>query len=144
MCVTQRESRSRKIPTKKELQEIAAAVTKSIVQEKEQRLRSKTPVRTRSGFADSPPASASTRRSLSPKDFSGDGGLRDYPVTRPKTPSLKPKDSSGDGGFRAQLLELALKEKQKLGLDKLDSPRSSSSALKGNSRILGDTVTRGV
>ncbi|KAL3183520.1 hypothetical protein MRX96_033629 [Rhipicephalus microplus] len=117
-----------KVPTREQLQEIAAAVTKSIVQEKEQRLRAKTPVRTRSGFADSPPALASTRRSLSPvrgdggsspfsssrdypvsrpktpslkqKDLSGDGGFRDYPVTRPKTPSLKQKDSSGDGGFR--------------------------------------------
>ncbi|KAH6924836.1 hypothetical protein HPB50_025713 [Hyalomma asiaticum] len=163
----QRESRARKLPTKKELQEIAAAVTKSIVQDKEQRLRSKTPVRTRSGFADSPPALPSTRRSLSPvrgdggnspfsssreypvsrpktpslkqKNSSEDGGFRDYPVSRPKTPSLRAKDSSGDGGFRAQLLELALKEKQKLGLDKLDSPRSSSSALKA---IQGYSGTR--
>lgn len=60
-------------------------------------------------------------------------------MSRPKTPSLRAKDSSGDGGFRAQLLELALKEKQKLGLDKLDSPRSSSSALKA---IQGYSGTR--
>ncbi|KAK8788700.1 hypothetical protein V5799_021529, partial [Amblyomma americanum] len=126
----QRETRTRKMPTKKELQEIAAAVTKSINKEKEQLLRPKTPVRTRSGYIDAP-SLASTRRSLSPvaRNDSPYESSRDYGVSRPKTPQHKPKDS-GDSGFRAQLLELALKEKQKLGLDKLDSPRSSSSALK--------------
>ncbi|KAH7986031.1 hypothetical protein HPB52_025245 [Rhipicephalus sanguineus] len=95
---TQRESRARKIPTKKELQEIAAAVTKSIVQDKEQRIRSKTPVRTRSALWIRHQRGQYSR-SLSP--VRGDGGgspyssSRDYPVTRPKTPSLKQKDSSG-------------------------------------------------
>lgn len=67
---------------------------------------------------------------------------RDYSAREPKTPQRRQREQSPpsrEGSFRSQLLELAMKEKQKLGLDRLDSPRSSSSALKA---IQGYSGTR--
>ncbi|XP_064489859.1 uncharacterized protein LOC135401394 [Ornithodoros turicata] len=144
-----RDSRSRKYPSKKELHQLAQSVNDAIAAKERDDRRDpiggvggggqKRPGTSQRGerqfYNASPP-----RGGDSPSDPPYHYGKSRFDDDN-KSPyrrefealSNEPHhggQSKAGGDFRSQLLEMAMKEKQKLGLDKLDSPRDTSTALK--------------